>query len=225
MRIIFPSFFLPRVPNALRSFVALSFMALLCFTTRAQSGQIQGKVKESGGKSLAGVMVKANRAVTRTLNNQDTGQQDYETKTNDKGEFVLRSLLPGNYALTFELTGYRTFVTRRFEVAAGETFKVPSTIEMSREPEAHSLIRGAVLDASGYSLENVSVTLERTDGKKFKKIEKASVVGGQFAFRVPSETGTYRLSASAPGFVTTSQEVSVDKNEIRSIVLQLEKKK
>lgn len=221
MRITFPGF----AHDFLRSLITLSFIALSFTATQAEGGQIQGKVKEDGGKSLAGVTVKANRAVTRTLDNPDTGQQDYETKTNDKGEFVLRDLLPGNYALTFELTGYRTFVTRRFELAAGATFKVPNAVEMSREPEAHSLIRGAVLDVSGYSLENASVTIERTDGKKFKKIEKASVTGGQFAFRVPSETGTYRISASASGYVTAMQEVSVDKNEIRSIVLQLEKKK
>lgn len=220
-----PITFLNFSPNFLRSIATLSFIVLFFTAAQAEGGQIQGKVKEDGGKSLAGVTVKANRAVTRTLDNQDTGQQDYETKTNDKGEFVLRGLLPGNYALTFELTGYRTFVTRRFELAAGATFKVPNAIEMSREPEAHSLIRGAVLDVTGYSLENASVTLERIDGKKFKKIEKASVAGGQFAFRVPSEPGTYRIVASATGFATATQEVSVDKNEIRSIVLQLEKKK
>ena len=217
MHIIFSSF--------LRSFITLSFIVLSLTAAPAEGGQIQGKVKEEGGKMLGGVLVKANRMVTRSLDNQDTEQKEYETKTDDKGEFVLRGLLPGNYTLTFELTGYRTFVTRRFELAAGETFKAPKTIEMSREPEAHSLIRGAVLDASGYSLENASVSVERTDGKKFKKIEKASVTGGQFAFRVPSETGTYRLLASADGFVTATQEVTVDKNEIRSIVIQLEKKK
>lgn len=213
------------LPNFLRSLMTLSFLALLFTAAQADGGQIQGKVKEEGGKMLADVTVKASRAVTRSLDNQDTNQKDYEAKTNDKGEFVLSGLLPGNYTLTFELPGYRTFVTRRFELAAGEIYKVPKAIEMSREPEAHSLIRGAVLDTSGYSLENVSVSVERTDGKKFKKIEKASVTGGQFAFRVPSETGTYRLSASADGFVTSVLEVSVDKNEIRSIVIQLEKKK
>ncbi len=213
------------LPNFLRSLMILSFIALVCTAARADGGQIQGKVKAEAGKTLAGVTVKANRAVTRSLDNQDTNQKDYEAKTNDKGEFVLSGLLPGNYALTFVLTGYRTFVTRRFELAAGETFKVPKVIELSREPEAHSLIRGAVLDTTGYSLENASVSVERTDGKKFKKIEKASVTGGQFAFRVPSETGTYRLSAGADGFVSAVQEVTVDKNEIRSIVIRLEKKK
>lgn len=209
----------------LRGFILVSFTVLFFVIAHADGGQIQGKVKEEGGKSLAGVTVKANRTVTRSLDNQDAGQKDYETKTNDKGEFVLRDLLPGNYALTFELAGYRTFVTRRFELAAGVTFKVPSVVELTREPEAYSLIRGAVLDASGYSLNNVSVTIERTDGKKFKKTEKESVTGGQFAFRVPSESGSYRVTASADGFTTASQTVSVEKNEIRSIVLQLEKKK
>lgn len=213
------------LPRLIRSLLPLSFIVPLFVTAQADGGQIQGKVKEDGGKMLSGVTVKASRAVTRSLDNQDTGQREYETQTNDKGEFILSGLLPGSYALTFELKGYRTSVTRRFELAAGETFKVPQVIELKREPETRSLIRGAVLDADGYSLENVSVTLERIDGKKFKKIEKASVTGGEFGFSVPSEPGTYRVTASASGFMTISQEVAVDKNEIRSIVLQLEKKK
>jgi hypothetical protein len=216
MRIIFPSF--------LRSFLTLSFITLWFTVAQASGGQIQGKVKEDGGKALAGVTVKATRSVTRSLDDQDTKQKDYEVKTNDKGEFVLSGLLAGSYTLTFELTGYRTFVTRRIEIAAGETFKVQRAIEMSREQAPFGLIRGATLDSSGYSLPHVQVTIERTDNKKFKKLEKVSTEGGEFAFRVPAEKGTYRLTASAEGFTTVSKEITIDGDEIRQVVLQLEKK-
>lgn len=212
------------MPMILRAILMLSCTVLLSLATHAEGAKIQGKVKEEGGKGLSGVTVKAARSVTRTLNDQDTKQKDYEIKTNDKGDFVFTDLMPGSYTLTFELKGYRTFVTRRVEVAAGETLKVPHAIEMSREREAYGLIRGATLDPSGYSLQNVQITLERTDNKKFKKIEKLSIEGGEFAFRVPAEKGTYRVTASADGFKTISKEVTVDGDEIRQVVLQMEKK-
>ena len=208
----------------LRGILILNCSVLCWVSAWADGAKIQGKVKEDGGKALVGVTVKATRAVTRTLNDQDTKPKDYEVKTNEKGEFILSGLVEGSYTLTFELTGYRTFVTRRIEVTAGETFKVPRAIEMSREREPFGLIRGATLDSSGYSLQNVQITIERTDGKNFKKIEKTSTDGGEFAFRVPAEKGTYRLTASADGFTTVSKEVTMDGDEIRQVVLQLEKK-
>jgi hypothetical protein len=208
----------------LRGIFILSCSLVLWASAHAEGAKIQGKVKEDGGKALVGVTVKATRSVTRTLNDQDTLPKNYEGKSNEKGEFVLSGLLAGNYTLTFELAGYRTFVTRRIDIAAGETFKVPRAIEMSRESEPYGLIRGATLDSSGYSLQNVQITIERTDGKKFKKFEKVSTDGGEFAFRVPAEKGTYRLTASASGFTTVSKEVTIDGDEIRQVVLQLEKK-
>lgn len=207
-----------------RALLVLGCTFLLWVSALADGAKIQGKVKEEGGKALAGVTVKATRAVTRTLNDQDTKQKDYEVKTNDKGDFVFSDLLEGSYTLTFELTGYRTFVTRRVQVASGETLKVPRAIEMSREREPYGLIRGATVDSSGYSLQNVLVTIERMDGKKFKKIEKLSIEGGEFAFRVPAEKGTYRITANADGFKSTSKEVVIDGDEIRQVVLQMEKK-
>ncbi len=208
----------------LRTYFVSMGLLLFCFTALADGAKIQGKVKEEGGKSLSGVTVKAARSVTRSLNDQDTRPKDYEVKTNDKGEFVFTNLLAGNYTLTFELTGYRTFVTRRVELAEGETLKVPRAIEMSREREPYGLIRGAALDSSGYSLQNVQIILERTDGKKFKKVEKLSTEGGEFAFRVPAEKGTYRVTASADGFKTVSKEVTIDGDEIRQVVLHIERK-
>ena len=208
----------------LRGVLILSCTLLCSLSALADGARIQGKVKEENGKALSGVSVKANRSVTRTLNEQDTRPKDYEVKTNDKGEFALNDLLAGSYTLTFELKGYGTFVTRRVELAAGETLKVPRAIEMTRERDPYGLIRGATLDSGGYSLQNVQLTLERTDGKKFKKVEKISIEGGEFAFRVPAEKGTYRVTASADGFKTVSKDVVMDGDEIRQVVLQMEKK-
>lgn len=207
----------------LRTIILLGCIIIGAVSAFANNGKIQGKVKEENGKALADVSVKAVRAVTRSLDSQESNNT-YATKTNDKGEFILDNLAAGIYTITFEITGFRTFVTRRFEIAAGETFKVPKPIEMTRERAPYGLIRGAVLDNSGYSVVNASVVIERTDSKGFKKIEKNSIEGGQFAFRVPAEKGVYRITASADGFITATKEVTIDGDEIRQIVVQLEKK-
>ncbi len=209
---------------------AITFGCLIIFTglaALADTGRIEGKIKDDNGKPLSGVTVKANRTKVRVLDEkeQDQAPSDYEVKSDDKGNFVFTGLAAGSYSLTFELKGFKTATTRqRVDLTTGASYQAPKPFELRRE-EPYSLIRGAVLNSSGYSLPNVSVTIERLGEKKFKKLEKNSTDGGEFAFRLPSETGKYLVTASADGYITASKEVSVDSSEVRQVVLQLEKKK
>lgn len=199
----------------------LAACLLLATSSFAQgSGGIQGKVKEREGKSLADVSVRIER-----VTNAKTKEKAGEMKTTSQGDFSFSNLPAGNYALTFELSGFRTFVTRQFEIKAGEVYIVPRPIEMSRERESHSLVRGAVLTSNGFSMPGVRVMIERIDNKGFKKTERISAEGGEFAFRVPSEVGKYRVTANAKGFEPLSVEVDVGPDEIRTISLPLEKSK
>ncbi len=209
---------------------AITFGCLIIFSglaVMADTGRIEGRIQDDNGKPLSGVTVKANRSKVRALDEkeQDKAPFDYEVKSEDKGNFVFTGLAAGSYALTFEMKGFKTATTRqRIDLTASGVYQAPKPFELRRE-DPFSQIRGAVLDTSGYSLPNVSVTIERLDGKKFKKIEKYSTEGGEFGFRLPSETGKYLITASADGFVTASKEISIDSSEIRQVVLQLEKKK
>jgi hypothetical protein len=204
-----------------RSLSACAACVLLCTAAQAQGGgAIEGKVKERDGKALVGVTVRIARFVD-AKSREDAG----ETKTGSGGEFSFTNLPAGDYTLTFEQTGFRTFVTRQFEIKAGETYKVPRAVEISRERESHSLVRGAVLTSDGFSLAGARVVIERLDGKGFKKAEKISAEGGEFAFRVPSEGGKYRVTATGRGFAPLSVEVEVGPDEIRTISLPLEKAK
>lgn len=206
-------------PSYLLSLIALC--AVLAATARAQNGgAIQGKVKERDGKALAGVTVR----IARVSNAKDK-QDAAETKTGSQGDFSFTNLPAGNYMLTFEQTGFRTFATRPFEIKAGEIYKVPRAVELARERESYSLVRGAVLTSEGFSLPGARVLIERLDGKSFKKAERISAEGGEFAFRVPNEEGKYRVTAMARGFAPLSVEVEVGADEIRTISLPLEKAK
>ncbi len=200
-----------------QTLMAGSLLALLCGPAAAQTGSVRGKVKEQKGKSLSGVLVRAADAADKDAT--------YDAQTNQDGEFTLTGLPGGDYVLTFEKQGFKTFTTRRLTVASGETLKLRSTIELVREGETYSLIRGAVLFGAGYTLPNARVLIERIDGGRKFRQETVSREGGEFAFRLRSEKATYRITASAAGFQSNSIEIEVDFDEVRNIAITLEKEK
>ncbi|MBK7600784.1 MAG: carboxypeptidase regulatory-like domain-containing protein [Acidobacteria bacterium] len=117
----------------------ISGVIVLCaiFTGSAfgQSGSIKGKVREQNGRSLEDVLVRA----TNTRNKESK----FEIKSDSKGEFTFAELPAGEYSLSFEKQGFKTFTTRKLEVASGDTIKLSRVIEMAREGESYSVIRGA----------------------------------------------------------------------------------
>jgi len=181
---------------------------------KAQTGILKGKVKEQGGKALEGVQVTAINAKSKNK---------HETTSNEKGEFEFSLLPAGEYTLSFEKQNYKTFTTRKLEIVEGETLKLNRIVEMARESEPYSIIRGAILYGVGYSLPNALVTIERIeDGRKFKQ-EMVSREGGEFAFRLKAEKAKYRITAKARGFQESSTEIEIEADEVRNIALTLQK--
>lgn len=196
---------------------------------------IRGKVKEQGGKMLEGVIVVArrieeaeqtqpsNRAASRAVKIASQTKERFEAKTNSKGEYSFSNLTAGDYLLSFDKPGYTSLNTWRQVLKAGETLNF-KTIEMPRDREMTSIIRGAVFDVNGFLMkEGVSIRIERTDGGRKYKRETNANEGGEFAFRVPSEHGVYRITAEASGFQKLTQDVEIEASEIRQISLRLEK--
>jgi len=195
----------------------LAVTIIFSATAAAQSAaSIRGKVKEQKGKSQGDVLVKAVNAQNRDL--------AYETRSLENGDFNLTGLPGGDYILTFEKQGFKTFTTRRLTVPEGETLRLRTTIEIVREGEAYSLIRGAVLYDIGYTLPNARIQIERIDGGRKFKQETVSREGGEFAFRLRAEKATYRITASADGFETKSIELQIESDEVRNIAVNLSKK-
>ncbi|MDQ3012132.1 MAG: carboxypeptidase-like regulatory domain-containing protein [Acidobacteriota bacterium] len=195
---------------------ALITMLVLSFSTAtgvsAQTGTIKGKVKEEGGKAMEGVLVQA-----INVRNKEDKQQ---VNSDSKGDFEFSGLPAGDYSFSFEKQGYKTFLTRKLAVIGGETLRL--TAELKREGEPFSLIRGAVLNSIGYSMPNASVLLERIDGGRKFKQEKASGEGGQFVFRLKAEKAKYRITANARGFQSASTEIEIESDEVRNIALTLQ---
>jgi uncharacterized membrane protein len=194
---------------------AMVIVLFLLTQASAQTGTVKGKVKEQNGKALEGVLVRA-------ISDKDK-DGNRETTSDSKGDFEIAGLQPGDYSFTFEKQGFKTFSTRKLELAAGETLKLSRVIELRRESNPFALIRGAVLYGPGFTLPNATVMIERIDGgKKFKR-ETISLEAGEFAFRVTPEKAKYRISASSRGFQTASIEVDIESDEVRNVVVTLQK--
>ena len=205
--------------------VFTSFLFALSVCAFADGAIIEGQVKESKGKALPGAVIKATRATTRSLEGPDESKIVYEARTDDEGKFILQNLPAGSYSMVIERAGYRSIMTReRVTVSATDHYKIPKPFELVKNSEPYGIIRGAVLDDSGFTLPNCRVTIDRVNGK-FRKAEKETVEGGEFAFRVPAEKGTYKLEVSASGFESASKEVTIDGDEIRQVVVTLKRKK
>lgn len=182
--------------------------------TVGAGGIVKGKVKEAGGKMLEGVLIRAQHSKKKDLS--------YEARSGSNGEFELTGLETGEYSLSFEKQGYKSFATRKMEVISGETVRLRQTIEMPREGEPYSVIRGAVLYGVGYSLPNATVLIERIDGGRKFKQETTSREGGEFAFRLKAEKAKYRITASARGFSPDTKEIEIEGDEVRNISLTLQ---
>lgn len=180
----------------------------------AQAGGMKGKVKEQGGKNLEGVLVRIAHIKKKELSQ--------ETKSDAKGDFEFANLPGGEYSLTFEKQGYKTFVTRKLEIIPGEVFRIRNTVELVREGDPYAVIRGAVLYGAGFTLPNASVQIERIDGEKKFKQDTLSHEGGEFAFRIKAEKAKYKVTASAKGFQPASTEIEIFSDEVRNIALTLQ---
>lgn len=179
-----------------------------------QTGALKGRVKEQKGKALEGVIIRATNAENK--------EDKRETKSDAKGDFEFVALPAGAYSLSFEKQGYKPFITRKLEIAAGETTKLSRDVELAREDKPYAVIRGAVFHGAGYTLPNATVMIERIDGVKEFKQETISQEGGEFAFRLKAEKAKYRVTATARGFQPASVEIEIDGDEARNVALTLQ---
>lgn len=199
---------------------ALTVKLVLLFSLApafAQTGIVKGKVKERNGKALEGVLIRA----TNSKNKASVR----ETKSDSKGDFEFVDLPSGDYSFSLEKKGYVTFLSRNISVISGETLRLKSVIELKREEDPYSLIRGAVFYGAGYSMQNAAVTIERVDGGGKFKQERLSGEGGEFGFRLKAEKAKYKVTASAKGFQSASTEVEIEGDEVRNIALTLQQVK
>jgi hypothetical protein len=162
---------------------AVLLCALMLLTTRVHAqrttGDLLGVVRDSSGAVLPGVTVSV------TGPNIPRAQT---TITSENGSYRIANLPPGTYALTFELSGFRTSVLEGLRVNVGATLEQNVGLEI------------------GQMAESVTVTGE-TPVVDTTSNEVGTTFDRDWVSNAPSRRfGFYDLVAMAPGSVKGSDE-------------------
>ena len=193
--------------------VLLILLAVVSAGQTQTTGGIKGKVRVEAG-SPAGVSVVVFR-----------GDDEISRATTDgKGEFELKGLRPGSYALSFRKAGLKVGKVEGVEVRVGKTRSLSDGLYMSLDEGALAIVQGSVFDQNGRSLRGakVELALVQKDGT-LKKLDSrvSSSETGRFVFKLTPETARYRLTATAPKRQTATEEVSIEGAAIYHVALTL----
>lgn len=94
-------------------FLIVFASCLFVYSQIVQTGTLNGTVKDKEGNSLPGVTV--------TIKSPALMAPQISMVTNERGFFRFPALSPGFYAVTYELSGFRTVVREGIRVSVGET--------------------------------------------------------------------------------------------------------
>ncbi len=99
-------------------------------------GDLSGEVKDSKGLTVAGVKV--------TITNENTGTKR-ETQTTEAGTFFVANLLPGQYTVEVEQSGFKKMIKPGVEVIANRLAEVNLVLELGTITETITVEAGAQL--------------------------------------------------------------------------------
>ena len=121
------------VRNRFVQYVAICLVFSASPAFAQQTGSISGRVVDSGGGVLPGVTVEARSKVLPTPS---------VTTTEANGEFRLPALPPGDYTVTFTLSGMQT-VTRQALVQLQQDTVVETTLSVGAVTETVDVVATA----------------------------------------------------------------------------------
>ena len=112
-----------------RTFAALVGLLLSFMSASAQElrGTVQGVITDSSGAVIAGAAV--------TLRNTNTGVQTSRV-ANSNGQYLFDYVSPGDYTLTVEMPGFRSFVQENILVQTRSNVTVDAKLEVGLVTEA-----------------------------------------------------------------------------------------
>lgn len=199
------------------------FALMTIFTLSAfaqQKGTLKGKLEDEKGKPIVGAEVRV--MSPRTGKVQET--------TTDKDGIYLFELEPDSYTVTFDAEGRQGGTLRDMQqVEEGKETKLKNY----QLPKARrtSLLRGAVFDEQGFSLQGVKLKLQRIrndeEEKERKKIDSVKMEyisnsRGEFAFRLPPTRARYQVTAILSGYKPQTKMVDIGEDESVPLAFTLE---
>jgi hypothetical protein len=128
---------------------ALALLACAYGIAQDTRARVQGIVNDTSGAVVAGATV--------TLRNENTGVQDTQL-TRENGQYLFDLVLPGNYSVTVELTGFKQFVQRNILVQARGDVTVNATLEVGNTRETVTVESAPV--AVQFNTSTMALTLD-----------------------------------------------------------------
>ncbi len=127
--------------------------------------------------SLVGEVFDATGAVLPNANVNITGPQDtYSVKTDAQGHFQVGNLVPGNYTIKVDATGFKTYVSAKNQVVAGSTSSIDIHLEIGAVTDTVEVEGGAVQ----IDTENTALSTPLTD-QLYQTLPLARNISGIFA--------------------------------------------
>lgn len=153
-------------------------------------GGIAGRVVDSSGKPLPGVMVSARRDGA-SPNDPTAGSG---SGTRPDGTFSIESIAPGTYRVTASAQGFRT--AEEYPVLVSDEAATPP-LEIRLEPGRD--LRGRVVDPSGGGIAGALVVAAPAGSLERTAIPASTDVNGAFVLTAPSD-GAVDVAAFARGY-------------------------
>jgi len=179
------------------------------------TGGVKGKVRvETGTPGGVTVIVRqGEREIARGV-------------TNKNGEFIVSRLAPGRYGVTLRKPGLSVGSIEDVEVKAGKTRSLGDRLILSIDEGSIAFIRGSVFSEDGHSVPGVRVDLVRIVNENSVQKMDYRITGetGEFVFRLPPDTGKYRLILKADGVEPSSKDVEVEMAAVYRVALTYKKK-
>jgi len=102
-------------------FLVLFFVSAATLFGQGNLGTITGSVKDSSGAMVPGATVVAKNLATNS---------QYKTQTTSSGDYTVVSLPPGQYSLTVDQHGFKTYAQIGITVQVGQTQRQDVTLEV-----------------------------------------------------------------------------------------------
>jgi outer membrane receptor protein involved in Fe transport len=141
--------------------LAIALMIPALAAAQTEFGKVSGTVTDQSGALLPGVTVNlksVDRATTRS------------TVTNAAGEYVFASIVPGNYEITAELSGFSTKQART-TVAVGTTVNLNIQMQVGAQTEVITVV-GETAAAINTSTQDIATNVSETQLRELPTITR-----------------------------------------------------
>lgn len=113
--------------QARRLLAAMAAVLMMAAAAVAADSKVKGKVRDSGGNGIGEVEV--------VLSDKANGRE-YKFKTNKKGDFYQRGILPSKYTMTITKEGFTAHIVEEVVVQAGLEREFEFTLRSAEERQA-----------------------------------------------------------------------------------------